>query len=79
MSSTFRAGLALTFLVPLLAGAARLLVLLAGVLVGVRPHDPLVLSGVSLLLAAALLLAYLGGGSRYDRGSGQVDFFDIWG
>lgn len=31
--------------------------LLAGVLVGVRPHDPLVLSGVSLALAAALLLA----------------------
>lgn len=31
--------------------------LLAGVLVGVRPHDPLVLSGVSLVLAAALLLA----------------------
>ncbi|MDO8942816.1 MAG: hypothetical protein Q7U75_06505, partial [Desulfobacterales bacterium] len=31
--------------------------LLAGVLVGVRPHDPLVLSCVSVLLAAALLLA----------------------
>jgi ABC-type antimicrobial peptide transport system permease subunit len=31
--------------------------LLAGVLVGVRPHDPAVLSGVSVVLAAALLLA----------------------
>lgn len=41
--------------------------LLAGVLVGVRPHDPLVISVVSLVLAAALLLACYLPASRAAR------------
>lgn len=40
-----------------LAGSLAANRLLAGVLVGVRPHDPLVLGGVSVALAAALALA----------------------